>query len=99
MNKLYLLSQKPDLPPERNPWLRPYDVNNEFLIAAPDEAKARELAQRDQDMYGGTEGRSLPMSGSFPEMRTPWLSEEYTVCQEVQLDGPPKVVMVNYTDE
>lgn len=83
--KIFLLSWD-GLNPETNERIEPYDRFQAFVIAAPSEKEAREMAFENKD-------------GSFPKHSNRWLDEKTVECKEIASDSfytEPTVVLHDY---
>jgi hypothetical protein len=64
------------------------------VVRAPDERKARELAQG----VGGNEGRGLYRAFGMSEdeiATSVWLDPGYTECAQLSIEGGPGVIVVD----
>lgn len=85
--KLWLL--KPKLDREPNPWQPWYDKCFGSVVRAETEEDAR----RDADLGAGGENHT-----GYPEYREqhPWLSDEYSTCEELTPDGEAGVILSDF---
>lgn len=94
--KLWLLYPRDDLPSgynckynkALNPWSDTYDCAYGFVIRAETEAEARQIAAE-----GG--GRETPNPDNDTH-EPPWLTDRYSVCEELTADGDAGLIIQDF---
>lgn len=79
--KLWLLKARDDLPVGDDPWDPWYDRVHGYVIRAPSEAAARQMAQKS----GKEETRSA----------TVWLDPVYSTCTALEAEGEEEIVLID----
>jgi hypothetical protein len=89
--KLWLLRPRDDLPAERgvNPWEPWYDKCFGMVIRAESETAARLLAGRQRESFGNY----VSWENACDEGGAAWVSEKFSTCVELSVDGDAEVIM------
>jgi hypothetical protein len=93
--RLWLLRPRADvLARESHPWAPWFEKVFGVVARASDEIEARALAQSEAGHEGVGIYREL---GCAEEQITAavWLDASYTACEELQVEGPPAVILVD----
>ena len=84
--KLWLLKARDDLPAGDDPWAPWYDRIHGYVIRAPSEAVARQMAQKTgKEETSGLEARSA----------TVWLDPVYSTCTALEAEGEEEIVLID----
>ena len=90
MNKLWLLRRADGAEDiDGSPWSDVYDQNFGafgFVVRAETLEQARSLAHAQSDDLGDDE-------------QEPWLSERWTTCVQLPIDGPAEVIISDFSQE
>jgi hypothetical protein len=87
--KLWLLRPIEELPRGDNPWEPWYDKSFGFVVRAPDEQRARELAHSN----ARDENRGEFLGKKTADTDAPWLDGKYSTCTELTSLGEEGIIM------
>ncbi len=89
--KLYILKAREGLEKGDDPWDPWYDKMFTVVIRAPDETRAREIAQENSL----DESRGEFMGKELSKTKTPWLDNKYSSCDELKHEGRAEVIITD----